>query len=602
MKDSTKLISTQINNIIPQYIRMEYPNFVAFVQYYYEWMEKQGAPYHFISNVLDFSDVDRTSLEFLEVFGKNFLQPLPDIIYEQNNIATLVKNIEQYYSARGSEKAFKFLFRLFEYKDDNKNELEFYYPSYDMLRVSDGKWVKEKSLKIIDPHEDVMEWESGQVTGKTSGAIAVIDEVKLYESTSGVKIAEIFLMEFDIMHTPEKFICGEEIEILTKELKIYTAITENVFYKIKFDIDPITGEEMRGKYYVPDQRVKIINNGIGENARVVIDNVGKGTVTKFSIIDGGTNYQVGDKVYTNDDKFGSGAYGKVTEVDGTGTITKTKLLFGGHDYQYCQSVKIDSLNGKRAILMIETDDIGKIIDIEIRDFGINYFSGETIVEFNTSMRIHSLIKDGFVGETVVGDTSGAIGIVEYWSPETGVISVHVTSGIFIAGERFTGQRYGGSAEIYDISIAKGKLVEGCLCNYKGRYINMDGHISSLKYIQDSYFYQMFSYMLRTSRDKEEWKDMVKNVHPAGTIGFSYRDVISQYFKESYGGFISPQLDTTEFYKFRWQPDNYHGGHIRYEGNTQIKQYKDVVIDDIINININILNKTEFCFGSEITIS
>ncbi len=601
MQDSSKLISTQIKDTIPQFIRMEYPNFVAFIQYYYEWMEQQGAPYQFIANALNYADVDRTSLEFLDIFGRNFLQPLPDIIYDQNNIATLVKYIEQYYSARGSEKAFKFLFRLFEYKDDSDNELEFYYPSYDMLRISDGKWVTEKSLKVIDPPDEVMDWEAGQVVGETSGAVAVIDEVKVYESTSGVPIAEIFLLAFDIMHTPEKFICGETIFITTKELKEYTAINDNIFYGIEFDTDE-NGNELRGKYYVPDQRVKIINNGVGENARIVVDGIGKGTVDSFSIVDGGSGYMVGDKVYTNDDDFGSGAYGKVTEIDGSGTITNTKLIFGGHDYKHCQAVIVDSINGSRAVLMVETEDIGRVLNIEVRDFGINYFTDETTIKFNTSMRIVDLNKDGFVGEEVIGDTSGAIGIVEYWSPDTGVISVNITSGEFIVGERFTGQRYGGSAEIYDISLAKAKLVEGCLCNYKGRYINMDGHISSLKYIQDSYFYQMFSYMLRTSKDKEEWQDMIKNVHPAGTIGFSYRDVISQYFTESYGGFISPRLDTTEFYKFRWQSEQYHGGHIRYDGNTQIKQYKDVIIDDIININNNILNKTGFCFGSEVTIS
>jgi len=598
MQDSSKLISTQIENTIPQFIRMEYPNFVDFIKYYYEWMEQQGAPYQFIANTLNYADVDRTSLEFLDIFGKNFLQPLPDVIYDQNNIATLVKYIEQYYSARGSEKAFKFLFRLFEYKNDFDNELEFYYPSYDMLRISDGKWVTEKSLKIIDPPDEVMEWEAGQVVGETSGAIAVIDEIKVYQSTSGVYIAEIFLLAFDVIHTTDKFICGENILVITKELKEYTAINENIFYDIKFDIDE-NGNELCGKFYIPDQRVKIINSGVGENARVVIDNIRKGTVDSFSIVDGGSGYMVGDKVYINDGDYGSGAYGKVTEIDGSGAITNTELIFGGHDYQQCQYVIVDSINGSNAILMMETENVGSVLNVEIRDFGINYLTDDTTIEFNTSMRIINVDKDGFVGEKIVGDNSGATGVVEYWSPETGVVSVNITSGEFVVGERFTGQRYGGSAEIYDMSLAKAKLVEGCLCNYKGRYINMDGHISSLKYIQDSYFYQMFSYMLRTSKDKEEWHDMVKNVHPAGTIGFSYRDIISQYFIESYGGFISPYLDTTEFYKFRWQPEDDE----RYDSNTQIKQYKDIIIDDIININNNnILNKTGFCFGSEINIT
>jgi len=105
-------------------------------------------------------------------------------------------------------------------------------------------------------------------------------------------------------------------------------------------------------------------------------------------------------------------------------------------------------------------------------------------------------------------------------------------------------------------------------------------------------------MLKTTKDKSEWNDMIKNVHPAGTIGFSYRDVTSNYIKESYGGFISPCIDTTEFYKFRWEEISEC---IDYS-NTQIKDYGDIVIDDIANILSNELNKTDKCYGSEVIIT
>lgn len=602
MRDDAKLISTQIKKDIPQYIRMEYPNFVAFIEYYYEWMQEKGAPYHFIANSLNYADVDRTSLAFLEEFGKNFLNPLPDVIYDNNNIATLVKNIEQYYSARGSEKAFKFLFRLFEYKDNHDRELEFYYPSYDMLRVSDGKWVNEKSIKIIDPPEDVLEWEGGQVTGKKSGAKGIIDEIKVYKSSSNVQIAEIFIIEFDIMHRANKFICGEEIEIVTKELKTYVANIEKVLYGIEFDVDT-NGEEKRGHYYISDQRVKLINIGDGVDGRVVIDNIEKGSVEDFEIISGGTDYSVGDKVYTSNNETGSNAYGKVSKVDATtGEILGIDLIFGGHNYSSCKHVYVESVNGKDAVLMIKSSTIGRIKSLEIRNFGINYSPANTQVVFNTIIRIYEIHKDGFIGEKIVGENSGAEGIVEYWDKDSNVISVNVLSSTpFIVGEKIVGQRYGGNGIIYDMYIAEGKITEGCLCNYKGRYINMDGHISSLKYIQDSYFYQMFSYMLKTTKDKSEWNDMIKNVHPAGTIGFSYRDVTSNYIKESYGGFISPCIDTTEFYKFRWVLNGYNIGGFSDYSNTQIKDYGDIVIDDIANILSNKLNKTDKCYGSEVTV-
>jgi hypothetical protein len=267
MLDSKKLISTQILDDIPQFIRMEYPSFVAFVIAYYEWMEQEGLPYHFISNTLNYTDVDRTSLEFLDIFGRNFLSPLPDVIYDQNNIATLVKNIEQYYSARGSEKSFQFLFRLFENKEDPDRNLEFYYPSYDMLRVSDGKWINEKSLKIIDPPEDVLTWEAGQITGEWSGAVAIIDEVRVYQSTGGVDIAELFLLEFDVIHTADKFELGEVINGIKIDETTFSATTERVFHAVNITTP--------GRFYDTNQRIHI-TSASGDDARVVVDYISKG--------------------------------------------------------------------------------------------------------------------------------------------------------------------------------------------------------------------------------------------------------------------------------------------------------------------------------------
>lgn len=593
--DSHKYISTQIEREIPQFIRIEYPYFVAFIKAYYEWMEQDGSPYHFIANTLNYTDVDRTSLEFLDYFGRNFLNPLPNVIYDQNNIATLVKNIEQYYSARGSEKAFEFLFRLFEYKDDADHDIEFYYPSYDMLRVSDGKWVNEKSIKIIDPPDDVTDWEAGEMTGLSSGAKAVVDEVKVYKSTSGTSIAEIFLLEYDVIHTLGTFICGEDIEIFTINEEIYTATSEKVFQGLTLTD--------AGKYYYQDQRIKVTNTGNGEDARVVTDYVSKGSVSSFSIVDGGSGYVEGDKIYADPDDMGSGCYGTVGAVDGSGAITEAVMVFGGHDYHYVPKIEIISLGGgSDAIIMGESDDIGVIETIEVRDFGINYIVSETTVTFNTMFRIYDVDIDFDIGETITGFSSGAIGTVEYWNEKLGMLSVWVTSGVFTDGEYFTGSRWGGTAYIYDQSTATGTLNEGCLCEYNGRYINMDGHISSLKYIQDSYFYQMFSYMIKSDQKRDDWIDYIKNTHPAGTLSFSYEEILSKYDNESYGGFISPLLDTTEFYKFKWENEQYHGGHIRDAGNSQIKDYKNIVIDLVININTNEYNKTGYCFGSEITIT
>jgi hypothetical protein len=592
MRDSSKFISVKVESQIPQFIRLTYPNFVEFLKKYYEWLEEQGKPYHFIANAMDFANVDRTTLEFLERFAKNFLQPLPEVINDQNDIALLVKNIEQYYSARGSEKAFQFMFRLFEFKDDADHELSFYYPSEDILRVSDGKWIQEQSFKIIDPPEGIEDWATSLAVGKDSNAKAVIDYVKIYQSDSGINIAEIYLQEFDILHRPNKFQIGEEVEITTRDGEIHTITLERVFADIE-----ITNP---GKWNIENQRIDIASTS-GENARAVIKTVSPGTITGFSIVLPGTGYKVGERVYTESSHdFGMGAYGTISEVGPNGEILKIKVMSLGNGYRHDQKVKVLNSEGKGAEIFIESDDIGQVIDTEVRDFGINYETDTTTLTFNTVLRVYDIFIGWEIGEKITG-SSGAEAIVEYWNKDSNVVSVRMLSGSFSPGETITGERDQGTATIYDINTPEGKLIEGCVCHYEGRYLNMDGHISSLKYIQDSYFYQMFSYLVETKRDKTYWQDYVKNVHPAGTIGFSLNDIIIQYEKELTTGIIGPIIDTTEFYKFRWTGQQYHGGNINNNGSTQIKQYKDIPIDEIANIHDNKVNKNWFCFGAEITI-
>jgi len=56
--------------------------------------------------------------------------------------------------------------------------------------------------------------------------------------------------------------------------------------------------------------------------------------------------------------------------------------------------------------------------------------------------------------------------------------------------------------------------------HKGLFTTNDGFLSDKKYLQDSYYYQKFSYVLRTGRNVADWKNaFTRLVHPAGFIFF-----------------------------------------------------------------------------------
>jgi hypothetical protein len=49
-----------------------------------------------------------------------------------------------------------------------------------------------------------------------------------------------------------------------------------------------------------------------------------------------------------------------------------------------------------------------------------------------------------------------------------------------------------------------------------KYTSNDGFLSDTKYLQDSYYYQSFSYVIKTGQGLSTWRDYVKKIlHPAG---------------------------------------------------------------------------------------
>jgi len=131
--------SVLINRQIPEYIREEYPTFIAFVEAYYEFLEnKQGTNNNDLtSKAKDLRtnfDVDASINQFEDNFFNTYANLLPrDVSVDK---ATLIKNVLPLYLSKGSEKSFKFLFRmLFD------EELDIIYPKNNVLRASAGNGV-----------------------------------------------------------------------------------------------------------------------------------------------------------------------------------------------------------------------------------------------------------------------------------------------------------------------------------------------------------------------------------------------------------------------------------------------------------------------------
>lgn len=122
-----------LDQILPEHIRSEKPELVAFVKAYFEWLEQEGNPGSILNQLTQYRDLDRISEEFLEYLQREIAASIPESIRADKR--KLYKNVVDIYLSKGSTPSYQALFNLAF--DD---EVELFFPRVDILKPSDGKW------------------------------------------------------------------------------------------------------------------------------------------------------------------------------------------------------------------------------------------------------------------------------------------------------------------------------------------------------------------------------------------------------------------------------------------------------------------------------
>ena len=190
--------SVLIDSLLPDFLDTEGPKFQTFVKAYYEWMEQTGQMTDQSKNVLTNQDIDLAAEKFLKYFKREILSKFPEDILADKRL--VYKRIKDLYRSKGSEESYKLLFRILY-----NEELDFYYPGQDILRASDGRWVKETSLRVTQPFTGNIENLAGEITGQSSSATAKVERVQNNFDDS------IYFYEIFITNINGTFIDGETI-------------------------------------------------------------------------------------------------------------------------------------------------------------------------------------------------------------------------------------------------------------------------------------------------------------------------------------------------------------------------------------------------------
>jgi len=187
---------------------------VEFMECYYKWGQESGNFTDASRTINDLYDVDEIADEFLDFLHNEFLGILPKDL--KTNRKTLIKNILSFYQSRGTEDAYKLLFRILY-----NQEINLYYPGKDILRTSDGKWYIGKRLEITTSYEGEFT-DIPEIIGTVSGATARVENVTTVIENSIVTVS-LYLTNIKGV-----FVKSEELKIRYSDVVVGIVTSEGL--------------------------------------------------------------------------------------------------------------------------------------------------------------------------------------------------------------------------------------------------------------------------------------------------------------------------------------------------------------------------------------
>jgi hypothetical protein len=515
-----------------------------------------------IQELLNFRDPDKVISNFLTKFRNEFLNTLPETLDDGVDKRKLIKNIRSLYRAKGTNRGHELFFRLLF---DEQSET--IYPREQLLRVSDGKWDSFNILRVIATAGDTDLLIGRTITGQTSKATAIVENV--FQFQIGSNTVTEFILNSDT--TSGTFSIGEEIR--------GTSSDESDTF-IKANITGIPGEitiSNDGALYNENEIVSISGGGTG--ASIAINAVGRGGITNIFIESGGLGYAIGDDiVFDNTSAGGGSARAKVSVVNGgftqeesestvddhivledattqgdtytgnkivqeagtpvslsetPGDVTDVRFISNGFNYTSLPLVSVsNSSGGSGAILYCYGNEIGKVLSLKVNESGAEHELSPSppSLEFRTKIVVLNVSGTFVAGDTVSAlgsDSSTITGTIVSFDTDINVLTLSGVTGTFATDVTITSDG-GASATIKAFDQSTASVTISAISTTSGKFLNEDGHASELTMrIQDSLYYQDFSYVIKVGQSINNWRDSFKKtMHAAGYYLAGQVDVVT----------------------------------------------------------------------------
>ncbi len=285
-----------------------------------------------LRQLLSYTDPKTTLTDFEVYFRDTYLRDLPhgEITTDQ-----LVSRIIDFYQARGSEAAYRFLFRALY-----NEEIQLDYPRQQVFRTSDGQYEKSTSVQVqlTDPLLPAESVETRQIIGQTSRARATV----LRASTTYVgntKYATLYVD--DVIENQER---GDLLLNSDNPLDDGSRIIISAFGSPPEGVSTVvydyvlTNEDVIGTKFQAGE----FFSTVPENDPSAITGTISGSVIGFRVVRSGSGYDIGDIIFPPPATGGgSGAAGRVTTLQNT-DLTGITINDGGEGYVNALSVVVDN--------------------------------------------------------------------------------------------------------------------------------------------------------------------------------------------------------------------------------------------------------------------
>ena len=502
-------------------------------------------PVNTIQQLLEFRDPDKVISNFLTKFRNEFLNTIPENLDGSVDKRKLIKNIKSVYRAKGTNRGHEIFFRmLFGLPSET------IYPRENMLRISDGKWTTNKILRAIAfAGSDTSLLIGRTITGQSSGATAIVEAVSKFQIGAN-EITEFTLGGSSIQGT---FQTGEEvrgtqsddasvfIKATTSGIPGTISITNDGFLSAEIDSVPITGGgtgaiiqvNAIGNGCITDFIIDDAVNSFEIGDDLVFNNAntdGGGAVAKVSLVNGGLTPEdststTDDHIILEDETVRGDSYtgNKVVQESGTGIndITDIRIINPGSNYTTLPTITVTSSAGESAKILANGNNIGRVLGLKIVEPGAEYHQSPSPPTLSVpGVMILKDITGTFVadqGMTSLDSSSSTITATSVsFNSTLQTLKFKAASGTFQVGRTIT-LANGATATIARVQQATATTTVTAVGDTNGAFINEDGHISDdAMRIQDSLYYQDFSYVIKVGRAINDWRDSFKKtMHTAG---------------------------------------------------------------------------------------